>query len=280
MVRLTIRPSPLFVLVSIVFYLAPRDLRPSGTGRTCASTSSPRRGGWKVLRRPWWPWIKEKGSTMKRSWPRWIPYSKKPGGDLKTQWSPQARQDLREIYLRIHWASEILPLIDGKPLARHGCDPEYPCDQPLIREHFHADARNAIHFQLPRRRSGKIDNPAALVGSTVVYAHDNLPAIGKIRDPDLGPKRQMGVGRGKGILIKGLTTGGFLAVVFGSVPGRHAVLLFACRTTAASKRDRKDHSHQEQTANHGASNKQLEASRWPVSDPDLETSPVNGESRK
>ncbi|MFZ1574600.1 MAG: hypothetical protein WAT36_05070, partial [Chromatiaceae bacterium] len=99
-------------------------------------------------------------------------------------------------------------------------------------------------------------------------------------DPDLGPKRQMGVGRGKGILIKGLTTGGFLAVVFGSVPGRHAVLLFACRTTAASKRDRKDHSHQEQTANHGASNKQLEASRWPVSDPDLETSPVNGESRK
>jgi hypothetical protein len=89
------------------------------------------------------------------------------------------------------------------------------------------------------------------------------------------------VGRGQGILVKRLTTGGFLAMVLGSVPGCHAVLLpFAGRTTASCNRNREDQDDQGKNANHGMSKKHLEASRLPVSDLDIETSPVIGESRK
>lgn len=151
----------------------------------------------------------------------------------------------------------------------------------LIRKHFHPDACNAIYCQLPRRRSGEIDNPTALVGSPVVDAHDNLLAIGKIRDPDLGPERQTGVGRGQGILVKGLTTGGLLAVVLGSVPGCHAILLLlASRTTAANQRKRQDQNDQDKSAPQGTSKRYLAAWRLRGWDPGLETAPVMGESRK
>ena len=156
-----------------------------------------------------------------------------------------------------------------------------PAFKPLIRKYFHPDECNAIYFQLLRRRSGEIDNPTALVGSPVVYAHDNLPAIGKIRDSDLGPKRQTGVGCGQIILVKRLTTGGLLAVVLGSIPGCHAVLLLACRTTASSKHDRKDQSDQGKTAHQERRKSHLAA--WPLhgSNLGLETkTPVMSESRK
>lgn len=132
--------------------------------------------------------------------------------------------------------------------------PRFAQDQPLIREDFHPDLGNSIDFQFSRRRSGKVDNPTALVGTTIIDPDDNLFAIGKVGDPDLGPKRQTRMGRRQGILIKGLTTGGLLSMMSGSIPGCHAILgLLVRRTTTTRQRNREHHSDKDDTTTHGTS---------------------------
>ena len=98
------------------------------------------------------------------------------------------------------------------------------------------DAGRAIHGQFTCRRQGKIDDPVPMVWAPVIDGYHNLLAIGKIGNLDLAPEGQFGMGRGEGVLIEDLATGGLLAMEARSVPGGLTHLTpFRKRTTAGDQ---------------------------------------------
>lgn len=98
------------------------------------------------------------------------------------------------------------------------------------------DAGRAIHGQFTGRRQGKIDDPVLMVWAPVIDGNHNFLAIGKIGYLDLAPERQFGMGRGEGVLVEDLATGGLFAMKPRSVPGGLTHLApFGQRTTAGDQ---------------------------------------------
>src|SRR6218665_3456513 len=101
--------------------------------------------------------------------------------------------------------------------------------------HAHGSHATAQHIQLFGGGAGNVDQALAVVGATVVDAHDHGFVVVQIGDPYPGAERQGAVRVGQLVLVEALATGGLLAMVLGTVIGGFAALVIAAASGAPHK---------------------------------------------
>ena len=96
-----------------------------------------------------------------------------------------------------------------------------PPDRPLS---FQANRSNALfqHTEPFRTGAGKVNDPVAHKGATVIDAHHNGPAVLQVGDSDPGSEGQELVRGSHGVLIVAFAVGGKFPVKSRAIPGGDA----------------------------------------------------------